>query len=321
MERARAVADRYSKAVKEIEAIKKELHTVILEFLVENGVYIKRCTETGLSQNLGLPRSSVRAALKELEEEGIITPMDWVGTRPYTIDSRGFLAAAEKGLLELSKERIERILSTKDTMDLQDYDPKEPLVFHFGLGYGTTDDGRTKTKYLTPTEVHIVQGFVSVFHEVFPKTKEEETYLEATKKLRMIEGKYLPQIKVFDELTERIGWEQGKTADQMSQAYIAKREIGLSMITSKLGLFSEVIQEKGDEEAIRALPNQMTYPEGGGMGKDKKNKAGFTQYKETAWAVITMVRNSLPMLKELGVSVEAIEEFERVSARLESLLE
>ena len=322
MERAKAVAERYSKAVGEIDAIKKELHGVIIDFLIENGLRLKRCTETGLSQSLGLPRSSIRAALAELESENIITPLEAFGTKPYVLDSKGFFVALEKGLIQMDKKRIERILSTKDTSDLADYVPEEPLAFGFALSRGKAPDGRIKTRYLTPTDVNIVYGFVSVFYELFPKTKGEQTYLDATQQLRIMEAEFLPQVAVFDELTSRLNWEEGRTAEEMRQAHISKREKGLSTVTYRLRLFADMVEQKGYGNAVKELPDKMDSSRKTikGEREDELKSPKFSRYRETAWAVITMVRNSLPMLKRMGVSQKFIKEFEEEAQRLERLL-
>jgi len=99
-------AKEYEEAIKSIKGVRSRLYSVIIKYLLANSSDPSKRTEAKLTEELGLPRSTVRKALAELSEEGVLNFSafwdSWMGIKPYGVESLG--RALDRGYVALTRE-------------------------------------------------------------------------------------------------------------------------------------------------------------------------------------------------------------------------
>ena len=112
VERLRDIGEEYARLESRLRELKRRLYDVIIKYLIANSAFRDKCTELGISENLGLKRSVVRRVLKELVDAHILYYVEIGRSKPYSILSIG--SALDRGYVSFTKREIQELLAVKE---------------------------------------------------------------------------------------------------------------------------------------------------------------------------------------------------------------
>lgn len=171
MKEARELADEYARAMETTKRVEEELAGVLIKYLVTNSFEPKKCTETAISDSLGIPKSMIRRVLSRLSDEFLVRTEDWGTVKPYEVFCFG--SALDKGYLSLEKEELAQMLAIREEEGTQlGLTKGEPSVW-------MERDGKRIVRFLGPGQRRVYQTLIDRFFWYLPSTGFEKAFNQA----------------------------------------------------------------------------------------------------------------------------------------------
>lgn len=318
MEDMKRLAEKYRSAIESIREVKSQLSSVIIKYLLLNSVDLKKCTELAISENLGIPRGTVRRVLFELSppNEPVLECHDLGTIKPYAVVSIGY--AIDRGHVSFTRKELQEILSIKES-------PKP-----FPLAADTSVRGGRR--YLTPGAAKCYSTFVARFYSYLPAAgvykKISEAYSpEKIEKLELL----LPELSAF---SKAIGYHAivqpwsssdliflGRDASPEDiRGEVKKRwEREIRFVLNRLETFANSLEDTGYKGTIEefGVPKvQIDW-----IGGPEHPPADRTLKKEYLWATTMALRNGCKIGEKLGVDPNLLKRATRLSNILDEAVE
>ncbi|RLI23342.1 hypothetical protein DRO58_09260 [Candidatus Bathyarchaeota archaeon] len=327
LEELKRVAGRYVEAMESMKREREELKRVIVKYIIASGD-LAECTESAISNNLGLPRSIVRSILSELVEEGILVVREIGNTKPYTLSEVGVGAALDWLNLSFTREEINEILRVKEREG-------EEKPGQFAAGITTRVGGKTITRY---REVHAdkcLTTLVGRFLRLLGEERENvvrEKLKEAFPKQTMDELRLLfPEFYLFKELLEALNplnlpwlaWDEFRgvteetTAQEVRRVVVEAFERGLSHILARYKRFFDLLEAKGYEGVHEHFRGKWPYIQILVRGKEPE----FRFHDEYVWASTLALREICKIGEKIGADPKLLKEAKLLADVLDMAVE
>ena len=145
MEKITDLAKRYAVAMESVKDVRSGITDAVIKYLLLNSARYEKCTQLAISEELGVPLSTVRRLLMDLEEDQVVKSKEVGQAKPYSVAHLGY--AMDRGYVSMNRAEIEEVLEPRELV--RDKDPKDASVT---IQYGAEGerDGEAITRYLTP---------------------------------------------------------------------------------------------------------------------------------------------------------------------------
>ena len=318
MEDMKRLTEKYRSALESIKEVRKQLSSVIIKYLLLNSYDFKKCTELAISENLGIPRGTVRRALSDLSppNEPVLECHDLGTIKPYAVVSIGY--AIDRGHVSFTRRELQEILSIKES-------PKP-----FPLAADTSVRGGRR--YLTPGAAKCYSTFVARFYSYLPAAEVNKKIGEAYKPEKIEELELLlPELSAF---SKAIGYHAivqpwsssdliflGRDASPEDiRGEVKKRwEREIRFVLNRLETFANSLEDFGYEGTVEkfGIPEvQIDW-----IGGPEHPPADRTLEKEYLWATTMALRNGSKIAEKLDVEQDLLDRAIRLSNVLDRAVE
>jgi len=144
LEKITDLAKRYAVAMESVKDVRSGITDAVIKYLLLNSATYEKCTQLAISEGLGLPLSTVRRLLMELEEDQVVKSREVGQAKPYSVAHLGY--AMDRGYVSLDRAEIEEVLKPRELAS-----EKDPGYVSLTIQYGAEGerDGEKVTRYLT----------------------------------------------------------------------------------------------------------------------------------------------------------------------------
>ncbi len=325
MEDLKKLAEKYTSALESIKEVKSQLMGVVIKYLLLNSSKPKKCTELAMSEQLGIPRSTIRKVLRDLSEEPVLKTQDFGTVKPYMVKSIGY--AVDRNYVTFTRNELRKILEIRETSKM----PVEGLAVDTGISEKIK--GKPITRYLTLGAAKCYSTFVGRFYsylpiaeleEKFRKAYEPKTYQEL--KLLMPEQSAFSKAKGFPAVlplwssSELTLLKPEASPEDIKNMVKGKWEQEIEHVLNRLESFASYLEENGYQGTVEKL------------GKPKyqidhyEHEAIFPPIdwrfrKEYLWATTLALRNGCKVAEKLGVDKKLVERVLMLSDILDAAVE
>ena len=319
----RSSTQQYVKAIESMRQARKGLAEIVVKYVIANGVDLARCTELAISENLGLPRSTVRSVLLDLVEEGVLKCNESGNTKPFVVSEVGIGVALDWLDLTFTKQEVHELLSAKQTEGLKGLLAGSPLVFE-EIG------GKRVARYRGLAAAQCLGTLTGRFVE-YVEVGFEEKIREAFGRDLLEELRFLsPELNSFGALVTPspvIGaWATGdlqESEDDMSakdikKAVVQSYERSLSRVVRRLRRFASLLEEEGYEGLHERLSSKIPSRDVMFRG-DCAPKFRF--HDEFLWATTLALREGCKAGEKIGVKQAIVDEAMSLADVLDLALE
>jgi len=328
MDDMKKLAEKYSAALETIKEVKSRLTGVIIKYLLLNSSELKKCSELAISENLGVPRGTIRKVLQDLSQELALEYEDLDTIKPYIVKSIGY--SVDRGYVSFTKDELQEILKVKEvqTQEFAGY-------VHYHTGVSQKVDDKPLTRYLTPGAAKCYETFVGRFysylHAAEVNEKLQKAYDPETQKQL---GLLMPELSTFRIATDfrflspLPVWSSSElillgpeaTPQDLKESVKKKWEQEIEFVLDRLETFANNLIELGYKGTTKKL----------GEPKIKIDYYSGADYppiiteefrKEYLWATTMALRNGCRIAEKLGVEKNLIERAMRRSDILDKAVE
>jgi len=324
MEDLKKLAEKYTAALETIKEVKSQLTSAIIKYLLLNSSELKKCTELAISENLGVPRGTIRKVLQNLSEEPVLEFEDFGTVKPYMVKSIGY--AVDRGYVSFSKDELQEILKIKET-------PTTTVeYFSSKTSISTKVDEKPLTRYLTPGAAKCFNTFVGRFYSYLPVAEINEKLRKAYDPEKQEELKLLlPELSAFSSATgfhsivppwsssELIFLEPEASPEDAKGVVKRRWEREIEYVLDRLETFARYIEElgwRGTAEKFGKPKFQIDH-----YGDVDFPPINWELKKEYLWATTMALRNGCKIAEKLGVEKNLIERAIRLSDILDKAVE
>ncbi len=311
MSRMDGLAEEYERTLARLKEIRGKLSDSVIKTLIKGTLGPRDCTELAISQQLGMPRSTVRKVMQELASEGILEVEDLGIFKPYKVKS--LVVAIEKGHVSFTKDEFDQLFSVSEIGH------EGPSGFWGEPFVGDEVRGKLVQRYLSPSQRSSIRGLLRRFHEF----EAEDTFWD-----RLVESYGEDELKeiwlMFPEqavLNDAIERYRRFSADwvpiigEMEPSDMSPeeaREVFSKTILTKLWSASKMAQrflEKVEREGYGPLTERLS---------QEKGKQFLT---ESVWAIALSLAYGSKLGMKVGVAKDLTDQLDELALRIKSLPE
>jgi len=307
------LAEEYEKAQQKLKEVRGLLSDRIIKHLIGRSVGPGASTEVGVSQILGMPRTTVRNVMQDLISEDVLyqEPTRSRPTfKPYSVKS--VLTALEKGYVSFTKEEFEDLFRVMEKGEDTGYGS-------WGMPFiGDVIDGKHINRFLTASLRNSLKELMTRFREF----RKEESVSDL---LRRFYGEdrhreimlMFPEHEILNDMVEPgegllarwIPFQEARsnTATPEETGNLLRKGIEAKLKTA-LSTAQEFIDEVG--------------PEGFPSFKERfEEQTGKSFPKEAVWGYTSALRQAGHLGREVGVSEGLLMELEGALSKLDSMVD
>jgi len=306
----RAAASHYSKALESVAQAKKKLAEVVIKYIIANGIDLGKCTELSISENLGLPRSTVRSILLDLVEEKVLKVSEYGNTKPYMLSEIGIGIALDWMGLSFTRAEVNALLASKEAEELKGMLVGSPLVFSEVNGKRIARyRGLAADQCLGTLIGRFFEYVEEGFYEKLRKAFDEKTLRE----LELLN----PELIAFERLVAPpppIGeWAREKLQElddnaspgDIRKIIVESYEKNLEHVIRKLEKFAAILEEMGYEGLHKHFKGKA--PSRGILIKGK-SVPEYRFHDEYLWATTLALREGCKIGQKIGANPELLKE-------------
>jgi len=304
------LAGEYEKAFRKLKEIRGMLSDRVIKQLLLWSVRPRECTEYMVSSRLGMPRSTVRKVMQDLESEGILYTQDLVTVKPYRV--RNLTVAIEKGYVSFTKEEFDKVFSVGETNESWDSHTGSPIV-------GDMIDGELVHRYLGPSQKDSIRELLGRFHQFEPRDSLWDLLSEAygeknAKRLSLME----PEYAILSDATQQYrrppaDWIPiSADTDLSSLDADGARKLLRNSIEAKLSSaakmatrFLDCVKKEGYQSFVAKLSQER----------------GISFPKECVWAMAYSLRCGSRLGRSIGVQKELADQCEELATTMEQVVD
>lgn len=318
----RKMASQYSQAVESVKQARGKLTELIIKYIIANGVDLGKCTELAISENLGLPRSTVRSILLDLVDENILRASEFGNTKPYVLTDFGVGIAIDWLNISFTKEEVNELLAAKRAEDLRGMLAGNPLMF-------SEIDGKRVAIYRGIAADQCLRTFIGRFFDYVEEgfyEKLRRAFGERTLKELELLGPELISFEILTTPTPPMGeWaskelrdlDEGASAEDVRKTIIKSFENNLKYVVQRLEKFAALLEEKG-YDGMHAYFRQKQ-PSRDIVVRGKLPEFRF--HDEFLWATTLAVRESCKVGEKIGADISLLKRARLLSDVLDLALE
>ena len=302
VERLRDIGEEYARLESRLRELKRRLYDVIIKYLIANSAFRDKCTELGISENLGLKRSVVRRVLKELVDAHILYYVEIGRSKPYSILSIG--SALDRGYVSFTKREIQELLAVKEI--------KKEVLRNVFFEVGVSIEGAYRYRGRSDSQVLNVLTrrffdyvYADIYEKFYKKLGGKEMGLD----------RLLPESVSFKNLYEAsllkipgaglLHVPPDTPIDkalEYSRRYVEEK---LKTVLAGFKMFVEMLENMGYDGLVEWSRDKQVRTDTV-LLKDEKIERKFR--KEYVWAATLMLRDSCRFAKEAGIDPDLIKE-------------
>jgi len=316
----RQAARQYFEAVKSVEKAREELKKIIIKYIIADADLSKH-TELAISENLGLPRSTIRSILVELLDEKVLRVEEIGNVKPYIInDEMGIGIAIDWLNLSFTREEINELLAAKEAKD-----------FHGMMWIAWGASGRDTTRYrgydADKCLKTLIARFLCYMDEIEGKLREafgEQTLEELTS--------LFPEIGSFVKLIEAplpvaVKWaardlqemDEQSSVNDIKRVVVEAYENSLKSVVRKFKKVAYILEEKGYEGLHEFFKGKKPVYFAYQVKNGKKPEYRFRD--EYLWAATLALRESCKIGEKIGADPSLLKEARMLADALDLALE
>ncbi len=323
MKRIEDIADRYSKALESIKDIRSELTDAVVKYLLINSSQFKKCTQLAISEHLGIPQSTIRRLLIELEEEWVLKSREVGQAKPYEVSQLGY--AMDRGYVSFDKQEVIEVLRPREYAE----EKPKPRSISASFMIGDRRGGKMVTRYLTPGGAAAADVFVGRLMGFLPESPIDKALKKAfteekTKNLRFMFPEYglFSQIFSGPEWPWRMSFRPFRPGKEPNPEGIRKSiqnefEGRRAEVHSKLSILAQMFEKDGYRGMLNKEPvyKYHWYSRGSDYPTDYRFR------KEYVYGTTYSVRRGLDIGKELEIDKDNIEETRNLALALDMAMD
>lgn len=145
VEKVADLARKYAEAMESMKDVRSEITDAVIKYLLLNSARYERCTQLAISEELGIPLSTVRRLLMDLEEDRVVKSREVGQAKPYSVAHLGY--AMDRGYVSFNRKEIEEVLSPKEHVWEK---PPKPISLTSAYLSDGNREGDKVSRYLTP---------------------------------------------------------------------------------------------------------------------------------------------------------------------------
>ena len=305
------LAEEYEKAQKRLKEVRGLLADRIIKHLIGHSVGPGACTEVGVSQILGMPRTTVRNVMQDLISEEILyqEPTRSRPTfKPYSVKS--VISALDKGYVSFTKKEFDEIFSVMEKVEEDEYGL-------WGMPFvGQKIKGKQINRFLTASLRNSLKELMTRFREFQPRESFSDllvqSYGEETHKEIVL---MFPEHEILNDMVEQ---DQGLLARWIT--FNEDRDHPTTPEEAR-HLFCQSIEEKIRsalsiaQEFIRTVESIDFQTFAKKFQED--HERSFP--KECLWGYTKALKHATNLGKQVEVSQQLIQELETTISKLDTI--
>lgn len=333
VEDVKKLAKEYEEAIESIKGVKSRLYSVIIKYLLASSYDPSKRTEAKLTEELGLPRSTVRKALAELSEEGVLNFSAFgESIKPYGVESLG--RALDRGYVTLTREEIDNYLGVKE---------REGYYGSFsGQCISRIENGKPLYRYRGEDDIKRLRYLILRFLSFTSNLADEQT-TKKTNILRTITGSeiyrrlepYFMERESLDlfheqtgldilgfsrELAKELEKSETVTEESVKMAIRKSMERRLENVLFILQPFIDLLKNEGFQGAAKRL-DEMKRKEKRRWVVDYYEGDPYKFRKEYVWGVTLALRDGCTISEKAGADPELIKKARETTEFINRVME